>query len=542
MKEHDAPEGAVVSQLAAFLARHPDAGVAAVADDGLFVPIPDRLAVAGHRDLSAEARAGIALVAAESRGFVLQQFRRLPLGGATEADVVLASGHRGRYALFDTRSSHGVIMLVVVEGELSPGEPMLAPVEAAPAAPRYGRVRRSDVAELLHVDDAVLQMTGYDRPSFEAITTTELVHPEDQEAVVNQWFDMLQSDSTTSRRTRVRYRRQDGGWLWIELTVTNHLDGPDDPHVLSELVDISEEMAAHEEVWRHRELLSRLTEALPIGVVQIDTHRQITYTNDRVAELVAVDGGLGVEDLGVEDLFRLVLDDDRPNLDQALAGSLQDGIDGDVEVRLRIPGASRPRYVQVSLRPLRDRDEQVVGAVACLTDVTESTRMRKELEVRATFDVLTRCYNRATVMAEVDRALAEPTSGVAVVYVDLDGFKSINDSLGHAVGDQLLQDVATALNGVVRTADVVGRIGGDEFLVLCPSVVDADRALEIAERVAAATTMVVKVDRSEVPVRASVGVAWAAADHSIDADQLVARADAAMYRSKRAGQGRAVLG
>lgn len=158
----------------------------------------------------------------------------------------------------------------------------------APVRRRYGWVTRSDVAELIDVDDGMLDMLGYSRAEFAGLETVALVHPDDYALVVGQWFDLLTAPPAAARRCRVRYRRQDGSYLWMELTVTQHLDDPNQPHMLSEMVDISEEMAAMDEVWQSRELLHRLTETLPVGVLQLDVDGGIVYANDRLHQMVGV--------------------------------------------------------------------------------------------------------------------------------------------------------------------------------------------------------------------------------------------------------------
>jgi diguanylate cyclase (GGDEF)-like protein len=141
--------------------------------------------------------------------------------------------------------------------------------------------------------------------------------------------------------------------------------------------------------------------------------------------------------------------------------------------------------------------------------VTERAQLRKELEVRASVDALTSCLNRAATLELVDRTVSAPDGnrGNAVVFIDLDRFKAVNDDLGHAAGDRLLVEVAERLRDTLRDGDHVRRLGGDEFLVICPGVDTADRAREIAER----TT------------------------ESLKADTLIAWADSAMYESKRLG-------
>jgi diguanylate cyclase len=128
-----------------------------------------------------------------------------------------------------------------------------------------------------------------------------------------------------------------------------------------------------------------------------------------------------------------------------------------------------------------------------------------------------------------------PGSAVAVVFVDLDGFKSVNDRFGHAVGDRLLVATADRLLGAVRTGDVVGRIGGDEFLVVASPVSSRAEARVIAERVARSLRIPIQVDRDELSTTPSIGVAWT--DQPIEADALVAAADTATYAAKNTHDG-----
>jgi diguanylate cyclase (GGDEF)-like protein len=123
--------------------------------------------------------------------------------------------------------------------------------------------------------------------------------------------------------------------------------------------------------------------------------------------------------------------------------------------------------------------------LATLTDAeTDSTRMREELKRRATFDEPTGCYNRASIMRALKENVAsgQRQAERAVMFVDLDRFKTVNDKHGHATGHELLRIVANPLQGAIRGEDMVGRIGGDEFLVLCPEIGGPEEALALAER------------------------------------------------------------
>jgi diguanylate cyclase (GGDEF)-like protein len=126
------------------------------------------------------------------------------------------------------------------------------------------------------------------------------------------------------------------------------------------------------------------------------------------------------------------------------------------------------------------------------------------------------------------------------LFVDVDRYTAVNDRYGHAAGDELLSIVAERLQSAVREDDIVGRIGGDEFLVLCPNVDGPAEALRLAERLAQAQAQEVHLAKGTVSVRLSIGVAWSSGEDA-DADELVAQADHAMYESKREGAGRAKL-
>jgi diguanylate cyclase (GGDEF)-like protein len=151
---------------------------------------------------------------------------------------------------------------------------------------------------------------------------------------------------------------------------------------------------------------------------------------------------------------------------------------------------------------------------------------------------MTGCANRPTTIAFVDEVLTSTTRSAAVIFVDLDRFKAVNDRYGHAAGDDLLVAVAARLRAAVREVDLVGRIGGDEFLIVCPDV-HAGEGMAIGERVIDALAMPFSLGDLTLSASASVGIARSATGEG--SDELIARADGAMYQSKRDGHRRPVL-
>jgi diguanylate cyclase (GGDEF)-like protein len=166
---------------------------------------------------------------------------------------------------------------------------------------------------------------------------------------------------------------------------------------------------------------------------------------------------------------------------------------------------------------------------------------RAALAHRATHDPLTGLPNRRAFAEHVEDALTDRRGGalghVAVLFVDVDDFKLVNDSLGHRAGDRLLETVADRLGAALRPQDVVARFGGDEFVILVADVVDGADAMAVAERLAATLTPPIVLDGEPRFVTASVGVA-VAGDLHLDADQLLRDADVAMYRAKERGKAR----
>ncbi|MBB4663030.1 EAL domain-containing protein [Conexibacter arvalis] len=199
-------------------------------------------------------------------------------------------------------------------------------------------------------------------------------------------------------------------------------------------------------------------------------------------------------------------------------------------------------WATVTSHPLiREGESRPYGVVSAFTDVTERRRAQEQIAFLAYHDSLTRLPNRALLDEHLALALARARrtgQSVALLYVDLDDFKAVNDSLGHAAGDELLRRIAVRLRGVVRSTDLLARQGGDEFLIL---LTDLDRdprlsAEAVAKQVETALLEPFHLADAEFEVGASIGISIHP-DDAADADTLLRHADAAMYEVKQAGRG-----
>jgi diguanylate cyclase (GGDEF)-like protein/PAS domain S-box-containing protein len=194
--------------------------------------------------------------------------------------------------------------------------------------------------------------------------------------------------------------------------------------------------------------------------------------------------------------------------------------------------------VEVSAAPIHDRNGGVIGAVMVAHDVTAARELSSKLARLALHDSLTDLPNRALFGDRLGQAMASARAHggyAALLYVDLDRFKHINDSLGHATGDKLLQTVARRLLGCVRSTDTVSRQGGDEFVVLLADIVRVKDAIACAEKILAALDAVYQIAEHELRLTASIGVAIFP-DDAAEGDALLRCADSAMYQAKYHGR------
>lgn len=199
-------------------------------------------------------------------------------------------------------------------------------------------------------------------------------------------------------------------------------------------------------------------------------------------------------------------------------------------------------YVELlHISSVKDSQQQLKNFVAVFSDITTLKTQQQQLELIAHFDVLTGLPNRVLLVDRLRQAIQQSQrskKNLAVVFIDLDGFKAINDGYGHATGDLVLTQIAQRFKEALRGGDTIARIGGDEFIAILPELTDAKATMPILERILDAASRVIKIDQTELHVSASIGITFAPQAKDLDADLLIRQADQAMYQAKLAGKNR----
>lgn len=273
-----------------------------------------------------------------------------------------------------------------------------------------------------------------------------------------------------------------------------------------------------------------LAGALPMGVFIWEQMGALTFANQVGLEL------MGISSLD-EPWHEAFHPDDWPAVEQAVLDLPRTrGID--VEARLVHDGCD-VSWCRVVARDVRTVDGELLSVIGLIEDITEQHAARTALQVAATRDPLTGLPNRTSLVEHLEELLDQPATNLAVLFVDLDGFKHVNDTMGHSIGDRLLSVVAERFTDATRPEDMVARFGGDEFVIVARARSSASPQLA-ADRIHAALASPVPLGNRLVDVTASIGIATRD-DGASSPDQLLGDADLAMYAAKHAGRNRTVV-
>ena len=384
-------------------------------------------------------------------------------------------------------------------------------------------------------------MLGYD-PDDENVMLDwyHLVHPDDIARVQSQMRQHLEGETQFFESVH-RMKHQSGDWRWMKSRAKSVLD--DNGRLLRLLgveVDITERKLYEDALFREKESAQITLQSIGDGVITTDANSNVEYINPVAEDLT----GWKVDDASgrsIDEIFRGFHEETCEPLENPLAVSIRrDRAIKSVRPTLLIRRDGNELYIESTASPIRDGKGSVTGGVLVFHDVSESRELNRRLSYHASHDILTGLVNRREFENRLERALksarARETS-YALLYLDLDQFKIVNDSCGHSAGDALLGQLGALLKSKIRWRDTLARLGGDEFGVLLESC-SLEEAMNTAEtlRMAIGDYKFVWEERN-FRLGVSIGVVPITADNE-DVAALLSAADSACAAAKEAGRNR----
>ncbi|MCG8368998.1 MAG: EAL domain-containing protein [Proteobacteria bacterium] len=428
------------------------------------------------------------------------------------------------------------------------------------------RVRDQEILTELQERNALVAMTANDgiwdfdgeskRINLSRRWKTMLGYDPDDGDVMLDWYNLVHPDDIARVQARMRehlegkvplfesvhrMRHQSGDWRWMKSRARCVLDGNGRlVRLLGVEVDITERKLYEDALFREKESAQITLQSIGDGVITTDSKCAVEYVNPVAEELT----GWKVDDASgrpIDEMFRGFHEETCEPLENPLAVAMRrDRAIKSVRPTLLIRRDGNELYIESTASPIRDGKGAVTGGVLVFHDVSESRDLNRRLSYHASHDILTGLVNRAEFENRVERALksarARETS-YALLYLDLDQFKIVNDSCGHSAGDALLGQLGTLLKSKIRWRDTLARLGGDEFGVLLESCT-LDEAMNTAEtlRMAIGDYKFVWEERT-FRLGVSIGVVPITADNE-DVAALLTAADSACAAAKEAGRNR----
>ncbi len=384
----------------------------------------------------------------------------------------------------------------------------------------------------IQVNETICKMLGYTKEELMSKSLKEITYEQDEVEMDNH-LQRLISGEVKQLNLERRYRRSDGKVLWgvANLSV---LPNPDKSasDMIIQIVDITERKEAEESLQIEKTFLDKLFESAPEGMVLVDNNGTIKNVNN---EFVSMFNYSKAEALG-QNIDRLIAREDEIDEAQKISKLVGEGVREKFEtVRYRKDGT--PVSVSIIGAPVRYGDGQI-AVYGIYRDISKRKEAEQKLEFQARNDALTGLYNRHSFFERINQELHYSQRydvERALLFIDLDHFKEVNDKYGHDLGDRLLVEVAARLKRSLRESDIIYRLGGDEFVILINNQFDL-QPKTVAKRVTKELARPYQFDDIKIKfVTASIGISLFPLDDD-DASAILSRADSAMYAAKEAGR------
>ena len=386
----------------------------------------------------------------------------------------------------------------------------------------------------LRVNQKLCDILGYTKEELLSLTSIEVTPPEERSVSSGYNERLLRGEMTAYSREK-RYLRKDGTTIWtnISLTAVRGADGKP-AHVISIIQDITDRKRVEQALLESEEQFHQLANNIPqIFWICDAKQKRMIYVSPAYERV----SGQPIARLGEDarSWLNCVHDDDRERV-RAARMAASDGTYDEIFRVMRPDGSMR--WVRDRAFPIRDAEGKIYRIAGIAEDITDMRESEERLLYLAHYDNLTNLPNRVLFYDRLKQALSQAKRNhwvTAVMFLDLDRFKNVNDTLGHGAGDLLLRQVSERLTGCVRSGDTVGRLSGDEFAIVLSNLAGPDDASLVAQKIMATLARPFNLYGKEVFVSASIGITLFPTD-SQDQDTLIQNADTAMYRAKELGR------
>lgn len=391
-------------------------------------------------------------------------------------------------------------------------------------------------APIVYANDTFLRITGYSAGEVLGRNCRFLQRDDRDQASLVEIRDAIANQRTV--RVRLRNYRKDGSMFWCDLSLYPLCDEQGQPaHYVGVLQDVTRAVAAEEATKLDQERLRIAQTLARVGMFELDLRTKQLVCTEINLQLLGFDQS--VDMISYEELLERVhrLDIDRYR--QAVVDCIAGDAELNIEYRVQWPDGT-VRWLHTRGNVTLDREGRAVKLLGLSQDITQRRESDEQLRHIAEHDALTGLPNRTLFTDRLSQALlhARRNGGrVAVLFLDIDHFKDVNDTLGHEIGDRLLQQLATRLRQVLREEDTVSRQGGDEFVILLNHIHSAADVQPLAQKLIDVASQRYQIDDHELHVTPSIGVSLFPDDGDSAAD-LLRNADTAMYDAKRKGRGR----
>jgi diguanylate cyclase (GGDEF)-like protein/PAS domain S-box-containing protein len=382
-----------------------------------------------------------------------------------------------------------------------------------------------------YVNSLFQELAGYTEQELRGVYSLDLVHPEDREAVRGKAIENLRGHRLLPYEYRLM--RKNGEAMWV-LERLSSIEYRGKRAAVGSFMDITDrkraDQALQQSEGKYRTILAEIQE----GYYEVDLAGNFTFVNNATCRQL----GYSKEELIGMNYRAYVPKEEIKGMYKAWNKVYRTGkpLKSFPFTCIREDGTQI--FLEASVSPLRNNEGKIIGFRSISRDVTEHKQFEQKLTEMATHDPLTGLPNRILLSDRFTIALAlsrRTGNRLAVLMLDLDQFKTVNDSMGHDVGDQLLKAVGERLTGIMRKSDTVARIGGDEFVLVLPQIPQANEAAKFAQRILDGFREPFVCDDRRLSITTSIGVAICPEDGK-DIESLLKNADTAMYWAKEQGR------